>query len=211
MAKVRGASLGDEAVKLGFWVVVARIMKVAADSRSDSFEEISEPVRAEISKRYQGDLPALLSQAAHAQAQVVARTSEVSVTAAAYERSRAEIAGLNTLESKPGSAAWPPGAQTVMARFGGGAWSAALAELGLPGAGQGRALGSGRLKQVDFEDAIGAFVKDCAAKGISATYAEYGRWVKGEQEAGRPRPSGSTVRQRYRSWSAALELRGSEV
>lgn len=204
MAKVRGASLSDEAVELGFWAVAGQIMGITRDSVGNV--ELPPGVRAEIAKRYQGDLESLLAGAVRARTLVAEGEKMGGVSAARYERERVQISLRNAVEAKPGSAAWPPGVQTVMARFGEGSWSRALGVFGLSGAAQGRELGSGRLTRGDFEEAVGRFTRDCELLGRAATYAEYGRWAKEEKASGRPRPSGSTLRQRYGSWSAALHL-----
>ena len=61
MRKVRGTSLSDEAVELGFWVVVGQVM--GATSRSGGAVEVPQAVLAEITKRYEGDLEGLLTSA----------------------------------------------------------------------------------------------------------------------------------------------------
>ena len=205
MAKVRGASLSDEAAELGFWAVAAQVMGITGQSAGTP--ELPQAVRAEIAKRYEGDVEVLLAGGARARALVAEGEKMGGLSAARYERERAQIALKNAVAVKPGRAAWPPGVLTVMARFGEGSWSNALGAFGLAGGGKGRELGSGRLSRSDFEEAVDKCVRDCALSGTATTYAQYGPWVAGEKAAGRPRPSGSTLRQRYGSWSAALNLK----
>lgn len=208
MARVRGASLSAEAAELGFWAVVAALAGVEGADRA-GVEEVPSAVLSQIEKRFEGDVAGLLQAAAEAKRLAEMGELKERVSMGAYERQRAAIAQSNAIAAKPGSAAWPPGGQTVMSRFGGGTWSGALRAMGLPADGQGRARGSGSLSDADFTDALRAYFAFCTAENQTATYAGYCTWVKSEKEAGRPRPSGSTLRQRYRSWSGALAAAGS--
>ncbi len=203
MARVRGASLSTEAAELGFWAVIATMAGVLGSAKIKE-NAVSTATLSQIQKRFEGDLDGVLSAALQAKRLAKSGKLKERVSMGAYEKHRAAIAETNPLASKPGSASWPPGGQTVMSRFGGGTWSGALEAMGLPAHGQGRARGSGSFTDADFADALHAYAALCTKEERPATYSGYCAWTKEEKEAGRPRPSGSTLRQRYRSWSGAL-------
>ena len=209
---VRGVSLPDEVVELGFWAVLAATVPPPPDPRDSGVEggvgntgdgEVSETARKQIAQRYRPGLDALLAGAVRLRSEV-RDGRNLAISLGRYEKARGGLAATNRVPSRPGQAAWPPGAQTVAARFGGGSWADALRALGISAEPGGRARGSGSLADHDFKAALDAFFRDCGEGGGPTTYSAYCAWVQEETDNGRRRPSGSAVRQRYSSWSGAL-------
>ena len=221
---VRGVSLPDEVVELGVWAVLAVAFPPLQGPRNDdgdgarsagdeggdlsvdegeAVSEVSETVRKKIAQRYRPGLDTLLDGAVRLRNEV-RDGRHLAISLGRYEKVRSGLAAANQVASRPGQAAWPPGAQTVAARLGGGAWAEALRALGVSAETGGRARGSGSLANQDFKAALDAFLQDCHGGGGPTTYSAYCAWVREERANGRHRPSGSAVRQRYSSWSGAL-------
>ncbi len=206
----RGASLPIEAVELGFWAVVATASGSETgdgDVDSAAVEAIGNRVRESIEKRYRPGADRLLRRALNLRNEV-RRGRSVKISSAAYERTRLEIAAKNQVQLTAGQAAWPPGNQTVAARFGGGSWAEALGHFGVAPSGSGRTRGRNTLPDEDFTSALRAFRSHCEDTGTTLTHAGYGRWVKEERAAGRPRPAAATMRQRFGTWAGALTAAG---
>ncbi|WP_099332358.1 hypothetical protein [Actinomyces minihominis] len=204
----RGASLPIEAVELGFWAVVATASGSEGDQvESAAVEAFGNHVRQSIEERYRPGADRLLRLALSLRDQVRGGRS-VKISSAAYERTRIEIAAKNQVQLTAGQAAWPPGNQTVAARFGGGSWSEALGHFGVAPSGGGRTRGRNTLPDEDFTRALRAFQAHCEEQGSALTHAGYGRWVKEERAEGRPRPAAATMRQRFGTWAGALEAAG---
>ena len=225
---VRGVSLPNEVVELGVWAVLAvafpplqgPIGEEGGGARSAGDEGgglsadegeavgvVSETVRKKIAQRYRPGLDTLLDGAVRLRNEV-RDGRHLAISLGRYEKVRSGLAAANQVASRPGQAAWPPGAQTVAARLGGGAWAEALRALGVSAETGGRARGSGSLANHDFKAALAAFFHDCGEGGGPTTYSAYCAWVQEERANGRHRPSGSAVRQRYASWSGALAANG---
>lgn len=208
---VRGASLPVEAVERGFWAVLASVVPPKRRARRKPEARLPKIARDEvfeqITRRFSPGAEELVVSGA-ALKREVKRGREVAVSLEAYERAREAIAARNELPTRAGQAAWPPGAQTVAARLGKSSWSAAMENMGLSSRGPGRPRGSGHLAEEDFMTALRDFNRDCEESGRRPTYSAYGEWVRKQKESGFSRPSGSTVRQRYLSWSAACEAAG---
>lgn len=208
---VRGASLPVEAVERGFWAVLASVFPPKRRPRRNPEARLPRIARDEtfgqITRRFQPGAEDLVITGAALKREVT-RGREVAISLEGYERAREEIAARNELPTRAGQAAWPPGAQTVAARLGKASWSSAMENLGIRSRGPGRPRGTGRLTEEDFMNALRAFSSECAAEGKRPTYSAYAEWVRKEKKGGRARPSGSTVRQRYLSWSAACESAG---
>ena len=207
---VRGVSLPDEVVELGVWAVLAVAFPPLPDphgEEGDGVGNVSETARKKIAQRYMPGLDTLLDGAVRLRNEV-RDGRRLAISLGRYEKVRSGLAAANQVASRPGQAAWPPGAQTVAARLGGGSWADALRALGVSAETGGRARGSGSLANHDFKAALAAFFHDCHGGGGPTTYSAYCAWVQEERANGRHRPSGSAVRQRYASWSGALAANG---
>lgn len=208
---VRGVSLPDEAVERGFWAVLATVFPPKRRPRRSKTGRVPKIARDEtfeqISRRFTPGAEELVITGA-ALRREVERGRDVAISLEGYEKAREVIAAQNSLPTRAGQAAWPPGAQTVAARLGGTSWARAMETLGVRSSGPGRPRGSGRLTEEDFMDALQQFHQSCQADGSRSTYSAYCTWAREEKAAGRPRPSGSTVRQRYLSWSQACRAAG---
>ncbi len=209
-ARVRGASLSREAVELGFWAVVAQMLGLiskdpaTARSRSRRVEVVvSRRAREQIEKRYDGRTDQILEKALEARDRVIGADKVLNLSLGRYEKERRRLASSNSRPHRPGSAAWPPGAQTIAARLGAGSWATAMRNLGVEAEGQGRPRGSGKLQEEDFFRALSDFLAVEEVAGKRATYACYSEWAR-TCGSDRRVPSGSTVRQRFGTWSAAL-------
>lgn len=121
-----------------------------------------------------------------------------------YEKIRRLLPDAVRSAGGPGQIAWPPGAQTVAARFGDGSWAKAMQNLGVSAAPGGKRRGVSTFSEQDFHRAISAFLKSCEEPSASASYEAYVKWAKTERSQGNSVPAAQTVRQHYRSWSAAL-------
>lgn len=122
-----------------------------------------------------------------------------------YDRARAKLLDAWGVESAKGNHAWPATAQTVSKVVGGGSWNGVMQELGLPTSKRGRQAGSGRFSDEGALTALREFTEYSAREGSSASYVQYGRWVLRMRAKGRDVPTGPTIRQRFGSWSGALE------
>lgn len=200
---VRGASLPTEALELGFWALMAQIHPPEATAAIEE-EQLPKSVLDPIAKRFAPNVDELLANARALKAEVEKGRSLV-VSLDEYEKARARLASRNQMPTRPGQAAWPPGAQTISARIGNGSWAEALEKLGIDVHAVGRRKGTGRLTEDDFTQALRQFVRQSATQRTKPTYAAYCQWAKEQRADGIDRPSGSTVRQRYLTWSAALQ------
>jgi hypothetical protein len=122
--------------------------------------------------------------------------AELSVTKNEYEAWRTQW-----LESFPKAepVPWPATSQTIIKRLGAGYWNDAVKNAGLAPHERGRSRGALIYKAVDeYVQAVASFLAEAEEHGRPTSFAEYDRWA-----AGRPVPTGASVRNTYKTWSAA--------
>jgi hypothetical protein len=129
----------------------------------------------------------------------------ITITKQRYDEVRREILDDLGLVSTHGVMPWPPGAQTVMKRLGGGYWAEALRNIGLT-AERGRERGLLRFTENDYDNAVVDFLAQANATGQAPTFEAYSDWVESEDRAGRRRPSPAAVRMRYTNWNNAKRM-----
>ena len=133
-----------------------------------------------------------------------AKNEEVTITRKRYDEIRRDILDDLGLVSAQGVMPWPPTAQTVMKRLGGGYWAEALRNIGLTPDERGRERGLLRFAENDYDNAIVDFLAQANAMGRPPTFDAYGGWVDSEDRAGRRRPSAAAVRMRYTNSAHSL-------
>ncbi|WP_186760754.1 sigma factor-like helix-turn-helix DNA-binding protein [Arthrobacter alpinus] len=136
----------------------------------------------------------------------LSNSPEASITGKRYGQLREELVIALGLVSRQGAFPWPPTRQTVMKRFGG--WNEALEEMGIGATSQGRPKGLLKFTREDYADAVRDFYAVASDAHSNATYAAYEEWVKQEVAAGRPRPSGASVRNVYGTWASLSPAHG---
>lgn len=122
------------------------------------------------------------------------------LSAASYDRVRAEWMASTGLQVRAGKRVWPPTSQTVRAHLGAQYWNDAMQRTGLP-VSQGRARGNLRFEEADYSAALQAFLEDHP----SGAFADYAGWAKEQVAAGTTRPSGAAIRRQFGSWNAAKD------
>jgi hypothetical protein len=147
----------------------------------------------------------ILITIASARAHVV-NNPTLTITKKCYDEKRREILDDLGLVSAQGVMPWPPTAQTVMKRLGGGYWAEALRSIGLTPDERGRERGLLRFTESDYDNAVVDFLAQANAIGQSPTSDAYREWVESEDRAGRRRPSDASVRLRYASWNNAKRM-----
>ena len=146
----------------------------------------------------------ILIMIANARAYAV-ENEAATITKQRYDEVRREILDDLGLVSAQGVTPWPPGAQTVMKRLGGGYWAEALRNIGLTTE-RGRERGLLRFTESDYDNAIVDFLAQANATGRAPTFEAYCDWVESEDRAGRRRPSPAVVRMRYKNWNNAKRM-----
>lgn len=106
---------------------------------------------------------------------------------------------------RAGHRIWPPTSQTVRKRLGSGYWNEAVAGLGYPVSGRGRARGPARYSAADYLAAVADFCDAAGSTGDSTSFTGYQAWAKEQATAGHPRPSGAAMRAHFGSWRAAKD------
>ena len=102
--------------------------------------------------------------------------------------------------------AWPPASRTIAVRLGDGDWSTALERLGIPVSAIGRAKGSGRFDAEAILTVLADFIRESEEAECPPTFGAYTRWAQDLRSQGREDvPSPATVRQRFGTWTAAME------
>jgi hypothetical protein len=147
----------------------------------------------------------ILIMIANARAHAV-ENEAVTITKKRYDEVRREILDDLGLVSAQGIMPWPPTAQTVMKRLGGGYWAEALRNIGLTPDERGRERGLLRFTENDYDNAVVDFLAQANATGRPPTFEAYGDWVESEDRAGRRRPSAPAVRLRYTNWNNAKRM-----
>ncbi len=146
----------------------------------------------------------ILIMIANARAHAV-ENEAITIPKQRYDEVRREILDDLGLVSTHGVMPWPPGAQTVMKRLGGGYWAEALRNIGLT-AERGRERGLLRFTEDDYDNAVVDFLAQANATGQAPTFEAYSDWVESEDRAGRRRPSPAAVRMRYTNWNNAKRM-----
>ena len=193
----------DEAIAAGVWYLVGAELGLAPDleraAAKLSMELMSElkDVLAESSVGPE-DVATILGVIAAAQAHVEANPS-TTITGQRYETLRDDLIHVLWRESRKGATPWPPTRQTVQKRFGG--WNDGLAAVGLGTATRGRSKGLVKFTESDYYGSMRDFATDPKAAN---TVEGYHRWVVLEADAGRARPSVSSIRNFFGSWGDAL-------
>ncbi|MFE7075761.1 sigma factor-like helix-turn-helix DNA-binding protein [Streptomyces sp. NPDC057620] len=134
------------------------------------------------------------------------------LSAQRYNGQRRQILSELGLESRKGSAPWPPTSQTVMKRIGHGAWGDALTGIGLTPDRRGRPKGLIVFDEEHYPAALNQYLEYCVTNSQTSTFTGYQTWVDAEDRAGRRHPSAAAVRFRYGNWiSAKRAVAGSVV
>lgn len=170
-----------------------------------SDQEILAEVEVALRKQTQDErgVKKTLAEVAASLSSLRTSATDVSLTAAKYEKQRMALLTELGIASIKGASVWPPTSQTAVQRF--GSWNEALKAAGLATSSVGRARGQLRFDAAAYEKAIAAFIADCESHGAGATYKAYGEYAaehKGEV------PSAAAVRKFYGSWNAALAAVG---
>ena len=126
----------------------------------------------------------------------------VTLPGAVYDAKRLEFIALHPSMGKE-IVSWPVGSLTVSKRLG-GSWNAALSSLGIATQEAPQGFGAAQYSPEEYAEAVRNFV----AAGVGNTYGDYEAWVQSEQQEGRSRPSGPSVRNIYGSWNLALRSGG---
>lgn len=95
---------------------------------------------------------------AHTAKRYAASNVDVGLSARRYSTQRAEILTELGLQSRQGSAAWPPTMLTVMKRLGGGSWADAQRRLGLTPDQRGRQPGLILYNEEQYKRAVRDFL-----------------------------------------------------
>ncbi|MFB2572705.1 sigma factor-like helix-turn-helix DNA-binding protein [Micrococcus sp. IITD107] len=131
----------------------------------------------------------------------------LTITGARYNELRLELLETLGWVSARGSTPWPPTRQTFSLRF--GSWNAALASMGLSISDRGRSRGLLKFTEDDYLNAIHMFLERQEAAGRPATFDAYDQLAGELAETAARIPSGSSVRNYFGGWTAALR-QGSE-
>ena len=197
-------------IESAVWYVLARSLNLAADW-SIALKEVDLQDAREVAAALQDQgldaetsasvLCLVASAKAHASTHV-----GVALTKKRYEEVRGWVLQDLGLQSRRGSAPWPPTSQTVMKRLGDGFWADALTSIGLTPGPRGRSRGLLVFREQDYDSAVVDYLAQTAATGQDSTFSGYERWVEIEERSGRRRPSSAAVRLRYRNWTNAKRM-----
>jgi hypothetical protein len=100
---------------------------------------------------------------------------------------------------KADSVPWPPTSQTIRKRLGGQFWNEAVKDAGLTPHTRGRSRGALIYRESnEYLLAVAEFLTDAESRQGATSFAEYERWA-----TGRAVPSPATIRNIYRTWTAA--------
>lgn len=202
----------DEAVRTAVWHAVGRVYKQKA-TQQEAVAEIPAATITEIETVLSArGVSALAIQEAlqfAAGGKIFARENPgTTLTHMKYETVRETFVANNDLDAGKGSMLWPPTRQTVMKRLSDNSWADSLAAMGLGKSKGGRAKGQLVYSADDYAAAIRDFLAHCDAFTLNATYARYEEWVTSEKASHRLRPSGASVRNIFKSWTAAVQAQG---
>jgi hypothetical protein len=140
---------------------------------------------------------------------LIADPNPVSLSHAHYEQIRGDFLSSHNIPTAKGQLLWPPTRQTIMKRFGGNSWAAAVEEIGLEqSARKGRGKGQLYFSAADYSSAIRDYLAYCEAYKLSPTYVRYEAWTAQEQASQRKRPSAPSIRNVFRTWTKALQSKG---
>jgi len=202
----------DEAVRTAVWHAVGRVYKQKA-TQQEAVAEIPATTITEITNALtERGVSALAIQEAlqfAAGGKIFARENVgTTLTHMKYESVRAAFIDDNTLDAGKGSMLWPPTRQTVMKRLSDNSWADSLQGMGLGKSKGGRAKGQLIYSSDDYAAAIRDFLAHCEVYKVTASYDRYGEWVITEKASHRLRPSGASVRNIFKSWTAAVQAQG---
>ncbi|EMY35405.1 putative multidrug resistance efflux pump [Arthrobacter crystallopoietes BAB-32] len=139
----------------------------------------------------------------------VAENPTTTITGARYEELRDELVPALGWESRKGSTPWPPTRQTLMGRY--KLWNTALESMGLATAALGRAPGLVKFDEEDYQAAIDSFAQAMHNQGLHPSIERYENWLAATKSSGVERPSGSSVRNFFGGWSAAVRAAAVEL
>lgn len=131
---------------------------------------------------------------------------ETTITGSRYDDLREELVPALGWESRRGATPWPPTRQTLMGRY--TYWNAALESVGLAPAKKGRPPGLVKFTEKLYEKAVREFVAEMTERGLHPSHDRYIDWAASMNAAGHERPSSSSLRNYFGSWSAALRVAG---
>lgn len=192
-------SFSNNAVKLAIYYAVARRLKVDAGDDLDGADELRE-ILGGLGVSEAPRVAREISAAANVARKMAEAGRGGELSAAGYDKIRASVLAELGLKSERGVMLWPPTHQTIMSRLG-GSWAGAMAECGLAASSDGQVgKRNTRFSHADRMKALRAYLNMCEAEGAAPSYVGYTRWAKERQV-----PSGSSIRQTYGTWLAALE------
>ena len=198
------------AIESAVWYALARSLNLSADLSLAMHQiDLAEAHEVAVVLDQQGlgaeARAKILIMIVNARAHVVDNPA-VTITKKRYDEVRREILDDFGLASAQGVMPWPPTAQTVMKRLGGGYWAEALRNIGLTPDERGRERGLLRFTENDYDNAVVDFLAQANVTGQAPTFDAYREWVESEDRAGRRRPSDASVRLRYTSWNNAKRM-----
>jgi hypothetical protein len=195
----------DAALELGVWYVLGLHLQLDPDRGAAlaamDFEEATALREALRQRAFSSDRVAEILAVA-IEAREYAATTACSLTKAKYDQLRAPTA--NSQRGVHGLHPWPPDSQTVMKRLGNGHWTQAMVTLGLVANERGRSKGLLRFSEESYPGALEKYVRDRRSAGATTSFDDYDLWRRREYREGRTWPSGMSIRNRFRTWSAAM-------
>lgn len=193
----------DEAIAAGVWYLLGSELSLAPDRESAAVVlpiELITELRGALAEASvePDDAATILGVIAAAQAHL-REHPEATITGSRYEELRIELVDAMGLESRKGAMPWPCTRQTIMKRF--GSWSDGLRSIGIGTTTRGRTKGLLKFSEDDYRQSMRDFTAEAS---LPRTVERYHEWVVLEAEAGRARPSVSSIRNFFGTWGDAM-------
>lgn len=207
------APVPRSAVDASLWFMLGRSLKNSAPPPAEAPQVPAESafaVAQMLADQGSAELEPLVLETIRTGLQSLDQDPELTLSAARYDALRGEFINAHDIDAGKGRTLWPVGSSTVLKRAS-GSWSQALSRAGLAVSAESRPAGFGRARFTDeqFSGAIADFTAEAQREGTSTSYQSYLAWRKHQLTQGRTDlPSGPAVRNRFGSWSSALEQNG---
>lgn len=222
MANKRPAEFSQDVLKEAFWLVLyIDLVQRGILERFSGFEEVGNGDTSDIVPRDQSAIAAgvktaqqYISGKARKEQYATTQKTAVTISRARYDEIRdllvencGPLRAPTEVEADSVSRVymWPPTAQTLMKRLGGGYWNGVLAAAGLQTVARGRARGRGSYTDAEYRQAIILFMRECSRANREPSYSAYTAWLRKEETARRNWPSPAAMRVKYGSWNRAKE------
>lgn len=199
----RRAAFPAPVVEEGFWYVLGVAREVAPAPGAPAAAQRLAGMRAAAGLS-DGQFRGIVEVIAAARAWAREDEARPTISAGEYEATRRRIVARWGVASAKGTLLWPPTSQTVAARLGGGHWNDALRRMGLRTSALGRVRGGAKFSEHDVLSALRRYVRDADARCEPVSFAGYQAWADARRGVEAAVPAASTIRRRYRTWSAAL-------